>query len=128
MEDLKVQKSAELPFFPVVSFNANTGECEIAGESYMEDTYKFYAPVFEWFRKFTEEMNRPIVFNVKLTYFNTSSSRALLDIFDILKKYEDEGGDVTVNWYYDPDDPDMKYEVEDFEEESELKINLIELD
>lgn len=128
MDNININKSTDLPYFPIISFDANSGKCSISGESYMEDTYKFYAPIFDWFKRFVEEIKRPINLEIKLTYFNTSSSRALLDIFDILKRYETEGGKVTVIWYYDPEDPDMKYEVEDFMEESGLEIDLIELD
>jgi hypothetical protein len=127
IDNLQISQSKETPFFPGLSFDALTGVCEIYGESYMEDTFKFYSPVFGWLKRYTTEVHKPMTFNIKLTYFNTSSSRALLDIFDILKKYKEENGSVVINWYYDPDDPDMKYEVEDFRIESGMEINLIEM-
>lgn len=124
MENIQFKTSAETPYFPDVYCDYKTGICELLGESYMEETYKFYTPILEWLNDFISEQ-RPIIFNFKLTYFNTSTSRIILDLLDILKVYQKEGGDVTINWYYRENDPDMVYEVEDFENEADVKINLI---
>ena len=70
-------------------------------------------------------INQPLVFNFRLTYFNTSSSKRILYILLKLKEYEDNGGEVTVNWYYDEDDTDMEEDVEDFRIISNLDINSI---
>jgi len=123
MENLIINSSSETPYFPRVSFNSITGVCEISGESFMEETYKFYSPLMEWLEKYLSE-KKPVTLNVKLTYFNTSSSRSILDLLDILREYMDSGGKVKVNWYYDLEDPDMEDEVEDFKAESGLEINL----
>ncbi|MBN1187947.1 MAG: DUF1987 domain-containing protein [Bacteroidales bacterium] len=122
MEDLIRQYSADTPYFPEVHFNAMTGECLIKGESYMEDMYKFYKPLLSWLNTYIKHIGQPITFSIQLTYFNTSSSRALLDILDVLKMYEENKGDVTVNWYYDINDPDMLDEIEDFIIESNIQI------
>ena len=125
MENLKIKGSHGVFFIPTVNFDAKTGVCEIAGESYLEDAAEFYEPVLKWIDDFIIVVNKPIVFHFKLTYFNTSSSRRILDILGRLKEYEDEGGQVTINWYYEEDDSDMEEEVEDFMIESELDINLL---
>ena len=125
MEDLVRKYSADTPYCPEVHFNAMTGECFLKGESYMEDMYKFYKPLLSWLNIYTTEIGQPVIFNIQLTYFNTSSSRALLDILDILKLYEDNEGNVTVNWYYDENDPDMLDEIDDFIIEANIKINKI---
>ena len=52
----------------------------------------------------------------------------MLDILELLKDYEDDGGEVSVIWFYDKDDPDMIDEVEDFEAESGMKIVLQEFE
>jgi len=125
MNNLILDKIPGEPFFPKVNFNAQSGECEISGESYMENTYSFYLPVLEWLENYSTEVNKPVIFNFKLTYFNTSSSRSILEILQKLKEYKEKGGDVTVTWFYDEEDPDMKDEVEDFKVESEIEIKMI---
>ncbi len=125
MENLEIKGSRDVYFIPSVDFNAETGSCVLAGESYLEETVKFYMPLYEWLKKYTTDEKKAIEFNFKLSYFNTSSSRCILDILNILKDYEENNGEVTVNWYYDAEDTDMEEEVEDYMIESELKINLI---
>ena len=92
----------------------------------MEETFKFYEPVIKWLRNYKSE-KRPILLNIKLTYFNTSSSRFILEILDILKKYQDEGGAVEINWYYKTDDPDILTEINDFMDETGTRINILAL-
>lgn len=124
MKNLKIELVPDSPYYPAVDFNVETGVCQISGESYMEEAYKFYLPLIDWIRSYTTDERRPIIMNFKLSYFNTSSSRLILDIMDMLKKYQESGGDVQICWFYDTNDPDAKDEVEDFEMESGLKIDL----
>jgi len=127
MNNINFERNPSAPYYPGIKFNAETGVCEIEGESYMEEAYKFYLPLINWVKEFTENEKRKLYFNVKLMYFNTSTSKCLLDIFELLKKYAAEGGQVEVTWYYDPDDPDMIDEIKDFERESELNFNIRQL-
>jgi hypothetical protein len=125
MENIHIEGSHDVFFVPTVDFNAETGVCEISGESYLEETIEFYTPLLEWLENYIAEIDKPITLNIKLTYFNTSSSRCILDILNILKDYEEAGGKVTVNWFYDVEDSDMVEEVEDYMIDSELQINMI---
>ncbi len=127
MKNLIIKSDTDSPYYPGVNFNAQNGICELTGESYMEEAYKFYIPLIDWIKEYISSIKKPLVVNFKLIYFNTSSSRLILDMLDIIKKSQDEGSDITVNWYYDPEDPDVKDEVEDFEIESGLDINLFEM-
>jgi hypothetical protein len=128
MKSLVINAELDSPYYPEVFFNAETGICEISGESYMEEAYKFYLPLINWIKEFVLNEKKPLELNIKLIYFNTSSSRLILDILDILKKFRDDGNEIKVIWYFDPEDPDVKDEVEDFEIESGMDIKLIELD
>lgn len=124
MENINIQGSHDGYFVPTVNFDHQTGICEISGESFLEETNVFYKPLIQWLRNYLTE-NRPIVFNCKLTYFNTSSTKSILDILKLLKKYEEEGGKVTVNWYYDEEDLDLEEAIEDYIVDTGLKINMI---
>jgi len=107
---------------PEVILDPNTGYAEICGESYPENYLNFYRPVVDWLKK-TVEDKREIEFNFKLDYFNTSSSKCILDILGILEKYNQEGGKVIVNWYYNDDD--MLEAGEDFLSDLNLPYKLI---
>ncbi|MBN1949645.1 MAG: DUF1987 domain-containing protein [Bacteroidales bacterium] len=125
MKSLMIEAIPDSPYYPEVNFDASNGVCLIQGESYMEEAYKFYMPLLDWLKEFAVEENNKVTLNVMLTYFNTNSSRLLLDMFDILKKSVDAGNVVEINWYYEEDDPDIMDEVEDFEIETGLEINMI---
>ncbi len=124
MENLIVPPVPDAPYFPTIMFDAGTGICEISGESYMEETYLFYRAPLDWLDSYFAT-GKKLVFNFKLIYFNTSTSRVVLGILDKLKEHKDKGGNVDVNWYYRKDDPDMLDEVEDFMDETGCNINLI---
>jgi len=127
MENLYINDNPNLVYFPVVSFNYVNGVCEISGESYMEETYKFYQPLLKWLNDYIAE-KKSIDFNFKLSYFNTSSSRSILEILEILRKYKVTGGKVNINWYYNIEDPDMVGEINGFEFETGLEIKAIAVD
>ncbi len=128
MKSLIIEAVPDSPYYPEINFDAATGICEMKGESYMEEAYKFYTPLLNWLKEYSLQEAKDITLNIKLTYFNTNSSRLLLDIFDILKKSIDAGHQVKINWYFEPDDPDIKDEIEDFEIETGLKIKLIPME
>jgi hypothetical protein len=98
----------------------------ISGQSYHEHAEEFYAPVLAWLREFIAETNLPVIMNMKFTYFNTASSRSILDILEILEKHEKSGkSSVTVNWFYKESDYDMLESGEDYQADVDIKINLI---
>ncbi len=128
MKDIKIEGFHGKHFSPSVNFNSETGICSIEGESFLEDTLEFYEPLFEWVNQYTKEIKKPITFNFKLHYFNTSTSKCILQILYILKKYEINNGEVVVNWYYDSNEEnidDELEEVDDFKIETGIDINLI---
>ncbi len=125
MENLHVKGYKDSFYVPDVDFNAKTGICSISGQSYLEDTSLFYLRLLEWLEEYFKT-KKAIQFDIKLTYYNTSSSRSILDILDLLKMYEEDGGEVEVNWFCREVDYEVvEEEVEDFMEESDLEINLI---
>jgi hypothetical protein len=124
MENLHIKGSKGIYFIPTVDFDVATGECSLFGESFLEDTDKFYNPLNEWVRKFIREVKKPIAFHIGLTYYNTSSSRAILTFLKILRDYKLKGGKVDVTWQLSGDN-EMLEEIEDFKIESELDIKLV---
>jgi len=124
MKNLNINIYPDLVFYPVVNFDYKTRICEISGESFMEDTYKFYEPIIEWLNEYIKE-KKTIVLNIKLTYFNTSSSKFILVILNTLKKYKNDSNNATVNWFYNKEDIDMLKEIVEFQDETGLEINKI---
>lgn len=125
MENLIITGNSNIYLIPQVHFDATTGNCEIVGESYLEETKEFYQKLIKWLQDYMTEVRGNITLNIKLTYFNTSTSRCLLDIFRILKSYQLQRHEVTVNWYVKHEEDFSVEEVEDFIVNSGLMINQI---
>jgi len=124
MEDINIEGYKGAYIIPTVDFSVNDGICQLSGESFLEETAKFYSPLLDWIKEYIYEIKKPITFNFKLTYFNTSTSKWILNILNVLKRYEENGGTVLVNWYYYEDDIDMQDDIEDYIIDTGLKINL----
>jgi len=125
MKDLHIDAVQGVYLSPKVHFEFESGVCEIEGESYLENTTEFYAPVFEWLEVYFSR-KKDIIFNFKLTYFNTSSSKSILDMMCLLKDFEErKNGLVLVNWYYPHEDLDIMADAEDLMYEAQIKMNLI---
>ncbi len=124
LDNLEIKGEKGTYFVPHVNFNAETGICTLEGESYLEDTWDFYKRLVDWLRAYSET-GRSITFNFKLTYFNTSSSKGILEVLEYLKEYEGLGGVLDIMWYYPKDDEDILEEAEDFIEDTQLDMELI---
>jgi len=113
-------------YIPTVNFDAKTGIMEMSGESYHEYTIEFFQPILEWLQSFLKEPNKEITFNFKMTYFNTSSSRRFLEIFDMLEEYKKtKNGSVKINWFYKEGDVDMLESGEEYAEDVDLEFEFI---
>ncbi|HEY9007507.1 DUF1987 domain-containing protein [Ohtaekwangia sp.] len=127
MEDLILEGSRDVYFSPSVKLEAASGRCSISGESYLEEPYEFYKKIAEWFMAYTRSGGKGIYLDLRFSYFNTSSSRAILEMLRVLKNLQNSGTEVAVNWYYpNPDDDEILMEGEDFQEECGLAINMVE--
>jgi len=112
MNDLVINDSVKTP---TITFMAGEGALEIKGKSIPENSLEFYRPVFEWLDNYSGRPAPKTVLRVALEYFNTSSSKCLLDIFRKLETISLSGkSEVKVSWCYDSDDEDMMEAGEDY--------------
>jgi len=131
MDNLIIEGYHGTYYVPSVNFNAETGVCSLSGESYLEDTLEFYTQLYNWLDKFFAEKKIPLTFEFKLQYYNTSSSKCIVDIMVLLKKYQNKGKNILVKWFYNnaSEDADEEIEeVEDFMIETGLKIEIVPFD
>ena len=112
MENLIIEAT---DYTPALSFDYHNNILEIRGISYPENTSTFYAPVFSWLEEyFSQLQGDQIIVNIEIIYFNSGSSKVLLDFFDLLDEAAFRGIKVTVNWVYEEDDKDMLEYGEEF--------------
>ena len=99
---------------PTIIFDAEAGLLELKGRSIPENSIEFYKPVVESLDKYSQEPKDKTSVNIQLEYFNTSSSKCILDLFKKLESIHKTGKDVVINWFYEEDDEDMLEAGEDY--------------
>ncbi|NBC83217.1 MAG: DUF1987 domain-containing protein [Bacteroidetes bacterium] len=124
MEPLSIAGTAKTPS---VSFDAAKGVLEIKGRSIPENSIEFYKPLVDWLEDYTDTPNKTTKVNVQLEYFNTSSSKCILDVFKKLESIHKGKGEVQINWYYEEDDEDMLEAGEDYESIIRVPFKMIEI-
>ena len=102
------------PKTPHVRFDPSTGLLELKGRSIPENSIDFYKPLIDWIDKYGRSPNNKTALHVQLEYFNTSSSKCILDVFKKLEAIRAAGGEVSVLWHYEADDEDMLEAGEDY--------------
>ena len=111
MEVIKIKGTDDTPN---VILDADNGIFEISGRSLPEDVTTFYEPILNWLDEYEEEANEKTVFSFKLVYFNTASSKLILDILMKLEEMHENGKDILIKWYFPEDDEDMEEAGEEY--------------
>jgi hypothetical protein len=99
MKDLIIKETEKTPS---VALGTN-GVLKIEGRSIPEDAAKFFKPLLDWTKEFTAAEIRV---DIKLEYFNTSSSKFILEMLRLLEN-NPENNNILVNWFYEEGDLDV---------------------
>ncbi len=118
---------AGTPKTPTVQFDAGTGKVEIKGRSIPENSIEFYKPLVDWLETYLSNPADLTEVNIQLEYFNTSSSKCILDVFKKLEAIYKSGNEVVINWYYEEDDEDMLEAGEDYQSIIKIPFKMIEI-
>jgi hypothetical protein len=112
---------------PAVEFDPQKGVLEIKGRSIPENSIEFYKPLVDWLEEYSDAASTKTMVNVHLEYFNTSSSKCILDVFKKLESIHKSNNEVLINWYYEEDDEDMLEAGEDYESIIRVPFKMIEI-
>ncbi|HAS44526.1 MAG TPA: hypothetical protein DCS93_28870 [Microscillaceae bacterium] len=110
---------------PSISLNASKGECDIRGESSTYNAKEFYRPVLNWVRAYIQEINQPLHFRFCLTYLDTPSTEIIITLLNLLKTYENNGGQIKITWYYAREFVGIAEPMEDFIGSLNLTIQFV---
>ena len=113
MEALRIEPTDDSP---EVILDKEGNRFEISGKSLPEDVVDFYKPVLDWLSEYRKQPHPKTEFNIKLLYFNTASSKMILDILMIFEEMVEEGHDVLVKWLSLDSDEDMQEAGREYEE------------
>jgi len=92
---------------PRVVFDAGSGELLIEGKSFPPDVTTIFSDVLKWLDNYIKTPAPKTVMTLKLDYFNTASSKIIMDVLYKLEELYNEGYEVLIRWYYPEDDEDM---------------------
>ena len=123
MEKIKIKGTDDTP---TIYLNKDEGNFYISGKSLPEDVVSFYETIFEWFDIYFENPLFKTVLKLKLEYFNTATSKILMDLFIIFEDMFNDGHDVMIEWYYPDDDEDVEEAGDEYADIVECPVKLIE--
>src|SRR5690554_2929010 len=122
MENIRIEGTPKTPF---VEFNATTGVLLIRGRCIPENSIDFYKPLIDWIDSYVLQPAENTVLHMQLEYFNTSSSKCILDVFNKIESIVKIGRNVVVKWHYEEDDEDMLEAGEDYEAIIDLDFEMV---
>ncbi|HAT49414.1 MAG: DUF1987 domain-containing protein [Nitrospirae bacterium] len=118
MDSMRIDRTERSP---EVDFNFGNNVFSLRGESYPEDVPAFFGPYISALETHLGGLNSGnVAFNFEMTYFNSTSAKVVMKLFDLLEKTAEKGVAVTVNWLFDAEDDNMEELGEEFGED--LKI------
>lgn len=102
---------------PHVLFTPENRTLTLRGESYPENSFRFFEPILSWVDAYLGERHEAITIVVDMPYMNSSSTKCMLDLLDRFEDAWRAGQLVLLHWYYDPDNERALDLAEEFREE-----------
>jgi 3'-phosphoadenosine 5'-phosphosulfate (PAPS) 3'-phosphatase len=110
MEKLAITETKDSP---TVILDPITNIFSISGVCHPENVTKFYDPIIDWIERYKAEIketkiSKPIQLSIFFKYINSASYKYLLTFLQLVEGFPTLGVPVSVIWYYEPEDVDMK--------------------
>lgn len=111
---------------PRVLLDSKNKDFIIEGQSYPENSGTFYEPVISWLRDYLSKESEELLLKIKLIYINTSSTKAIITIFDILDEAFKKGKNVKIDWCFDSENEMARETGQELLEDLSLPFNMKE--
>lgn len=113
---------------PKVVFDFSKNIFILSGESYPENVTEFFGALI---KKMTDHLNvvqnADVSFEFSFIYFNSSTAKVIMHLFELLEKAAQRGNRVVVNWHYEEGDDNMQEMGEEFSRDLDVaRFNLVE--
>lgn len=122
MDNLFIENTKKTP---KVSFSYD-GRIRISGRSTPEDASKFYDALYVWISEYCKKPSEITTVDIELEYFNSGTSKSLLNILKELVNSITGRNNLVINWYYEEGDDDILERGEYYESILDVKFNYIE--
>lgn len=110
---------------PQVLFDPERSLLELSGESYPENALAFYQPLLDAVADHLQSPGAVLSVGLRLRYLNTSSIRALMELFDLAEEGHRDGAAIQVVWYHDQDDDRSQEVAEEFREDLTFPFEIV---
>lgn len=121
MDNLYCAQQTATPF---VASDWAAGTLTMRGDCYPEHAYALFHPILEGIKRFLAQGTRPLNLQLELSYLNTSSVMALMDLFDLLEAAHRDGRAVAVHWHYDSRNERLAELAEEFREDFSFPFSI----
>ena len=109
---------------PRLLYDAAAATLIMAGESYPENSFEFFEPVLAVIQEVLASAPS-FIFDIDVSYMNSSSTKCVLDILDLMEDAARNGVAVSAIWHYDTDNPRALDLAEEFREEVTFPFNIV---
>ena len=111
---------------PEVLLDSLNGSFQLKGCSIHENAERFFRPLLSMVEGYIEDPAPETVVKLSLTYFNSSSSKYILDLLKLLDEIHFSGkGKVRMEWHYEQEDLDMQEAGQDYRSLLEMPVKLV---
>jgi len=109
---------------PNVKLDHIKGSIYFSGKCFPENADDFFMPLIRWVKNFTENNEiSEVIF--KLEYFNTASSKKILELFLMFQQLMQKGQRFNVIWYFKEDDEDIRDSGRKFSSLTKIPIEIL---
>ncbi len=109
---------------PNVDFDIQNSVYEIRGKSVPLKTSEFYQPIINWLKGFSDDIKDGSKVKIDLEYFNPESYKWLIQIFRIFERSNKMGAKITVEWFFDKGDEEIKDLGKEFDQIVDLPFKI----
>ncbi len=120
---MKIESSHNTPY---VNLSLEENVFEISGHAFSDKINDIFSDILEWIDTEIPKLSQTLVCEIKLDVF---SSVTYKNLFNVLQKLEafvtDEGKDIRIKWYSDPEDGDNYDMADDIRDLYDLPFEIV---
>lgn len=90
-----------------IEFLFKEGLLRFSGNSYPENAVDFFQPLLNWVVDYLQVPRQQTLVEYRVNYFNTSSSKYLFQIMELINAFHQKGNTVNVVWVSNEENDEM---------------------
>jgi hypothetical protein len=124
MQDFILDKTSKTP---AVNLNSKEAVFRIEGRSIPENPDDFYSRITDWLLEYFQDPKEQTDFHFQFEYINSGSSKFIMNIFQIIKKFHSSGSKCQIHWYYEEDDENIQELGQHYQSTFNLPFKFVEI-